>query len=204
MRKWIMVLCVVVALPTWAVPTNQATPTSFSLALNSNGAINQGYLSGDRRQQYKVDGIYRFDWGLNVGLTSYYMTGTPVTAYGYSTAYNNYEYYLSRRGAFGRTDKQFEADLHLGYPIKLGGSLELNLLVDIFNLFNRQGETRRNQRYDTTEDYEVMDWNTGLPNPAIQPGLVYGQPGGPTNSSFNTADRWQPAREIRFGARLSF
>jgi hypothetical protein len=38
MRRLIM-LCVVMAIPAWGAPTNQATPTSFSLSLNSNGVI---------------------------------------------------------------------------------------------------------------------------------------------------------------------
>jgi hypothetical protein len=127
-----------------------------------------------------------------------------ITVYGYSLAYNNWEYYLSRRGAFGRTDAELEADLHLGYPVKLGKDFELNLLVDVFNLLDRQGETGRNMQYDVSEDYLPLDWNTGLPNRAIVPGVPPGTPGGPTNAAFNTTNTWQAPRSIRLGARLSF
>ncbi len=163
---------------------------------------NQGYLSGDRRKQFKVDGIYRFDWGLSVGASAFWRSGTPITAFGYSTAYNNWEYFLSNRGAFGRTADEYEADLHLGYPIKLGGDFELNLLVDVFNLLNRQGETSVNDRYTVDEAYQPLNWETGLPNPPITPENMYDRM--PTNSSFGTTNGWQTPRSIRLGARLSF
>lgn len=170
---------------------------------------NNGYLSNDRRQQYKFDGIYRFDFGLTAGLSTYYRTGTPITAMGYSNWYSNWEFYLSKRGAFGRTDSEFEADLHLGYPFKVMDNVEINVMLDIFNLFDRQGETRRSLRYTLNEDYMPIDndpangiW-TGDPLPPITPDDVLGDRP-PTNPSFNTSTRWQNPRSVRFGVRVSF
>jgi len=180
---------------------------------------NDGYLSNDRRQQYKFDGVYRFDWGLTAGLSAYYRTGTPISAMGYSNWYANWEFYLSRRGAMGRTDSQYEADLHLGYPFKVMDNVEVNVMLDIFNLLDRQGETRRNQRYDLVEDYMPIynDPATGLwtgnPLPPITSADVAGNPtldpSDPlyrpsTNSAFNTSNAWQDPRSIRFGVRVSF
>jgi len=175
---------------------------------------NNGYLSNDRRQQFKLDGSYRFDWGLTVGMSAYYRTGTPITAMGYSSAYQNWEYYLSQRGAFGRVDSAWEADVHLGYPIKLGGDVTVNLMVDIFNIFNRQGELTRSQRYDKVEDYFPIDWATGQPLPPITPdnmlipvpntftGTDAARP--PTRDAFNTSTSWQNPRSVRLGVRVSF
>ncbi len=169
---------------------------------------NDGKLSNDRPAQYKFDGIYRFDFGLTAGLSAYFRSGTPVTAMGYSFAYNNWEYYLSERGAFGRVDSQYEADLHLGYPVKLPGDMELNILFDVFNLLDRQGETRRSLRYTTGDfEYRVIDWDTGIPYDPITPAEAYsGDPGSRRirNEAFNTASRWQDPRTIRLGLRLSF
>ena len=166
---------------------------------------NEGLLSNDRPWQFKFDGIYRFDFGLSTGLSAYYRSGTPITAMGYCFVYGNWEYYLSERGAFGRTDDEWEADLHFGYPVRLGANLELNLLLDIFNVFNRQGETGRYTRYDWNydgyEDYQPIDWVTGEPLPPIVPGEV-ARP--PTNPAWNTPRWWQDPRTIRLGARLSF
>jgi len=166
---------------------------------------NDGLLSNDRPWQFKFDGIYRFNFGLTTGLSTYWRSGTPITAMGYSDWYGNWEYYLSERGAFGRTDDEWEADLHFGYPIRLGGRLELNLLVDIFNIFNRQGETGRWLRYDWIynggEDYQSVDWFTGEPNPPIVPGDP-DRP--PLNPAWNTSSSWQDPRTIRLGVRFSF
>ena len=163
---------------------------------------NQGQLSNDIPFQFKFDGIYRFNFGLSTGLSLYYTDGTPITAMGYSFAYNNWEYYLSERGAFGRSDAYYEADLHLGYPVKLGSNLELNLLVDIFNLFNRQGETSRSLRYTTGDfEYPVIDWPTGQDLPPVVPNDTTRPQ---QNPAFNTANAWQNPTTIRLGVRLSF
>jgi hypothetical protein len=170
---------------------------------------NKGDLSNDIPIQFKFDGIYRFDFGLSLGLSAFYRDGTPVTAMGYDVAYGNYEYYLSERGVFGRVDSQWEADLHFGYPIRLGSSLELNLLLDIFNAFNNQGETGRDTRWTSTDEtYDVLDWDTNIPFPPITPDNYQGKP--PTNFNsddqlaFNTANNWQNPTVVRLGLRLSF
>jgi len=164
---------------------------------------NDGELSNDIPIQWKFDGIYRFNFGLSLGLSTYYTDGTPITAMGYSWPYNNWEYYLSERGAFGRSDSFWEADIHVGYPIKLGSSLELNLLMDIFNVFNNQTETRRDIGYTNADDvYEVNDWDTNIPPPPIEPGNTGGRP--PTSDGWNTTDRWTQPMTVRFGVRLSF
>src|SRR5204862_524304 len=89
---------------------------------------------------------------LAFGASFHYYSGLPLTAYGYSFAYQNWEYYLTPRGALGRGPADYESDLHLGYPIKLGSTMKANVLMDTFNLFNRQGITVLDQRYNLTKD----------------------------------------------------
>jgi outer membrane receptor protein involved in Fe transport len=171
---------------------------------------NNGYLSNDRRQQFKVDGSYRFDWGLTFGLSAYYETGTPVTAMDYHSWYRNWEMYLSRRGAFGRVNSDWEADVHFGYPIKVGGDVTVNLLLDIFRVFNNQMENSRSLRYDYSMDYQVLDPHTGMPYPPLTPDNalipvgVYTEGRPATNASFNTSNGWTLPRQVRFGVRISF
>ena len=43
-------------------------------------------------------------------------------------------------------------DLHVGYPVKIGGTMKANILLDVFNLFNRQGATMLDQRYNLASD----------------------------------------------------
>jgi hypothetical protein len=161
---------------------------------------NEGFLSNDREWQLKFDGVYQFGAGITTGLSAFYRTGTPVTAMGYSTAYNNWAYYLSKRGAFGRVDDSYEADLHIGYPLELSNGMEVNFLVDIFNLLDAQVETRRDIAYTVDEVYQPLDWETGETT-AITPGDPATPP---TSDGFNTADRWTNPRRLRVGIRLSF
>jgi hypothetical protein len=170
---------------------------------------NDGLLSNDRKWQFKFDGVYQFDFGMTAGLSAWYRTGTPITAMGYSIGYNNWEYYLSKRGAFGRVDDAYEADLHLGYPIKVGDRMEWNLLLDIFNLLDVQTEILRDIQYTIPDEgpplgggqgYNPIDWETGEQF-VIQPGDP-DKP--PTSAGFNTANAWTSPRRIRLGLRLSF
>ncbi len=126
-----------------------------------------------------------------------------MTAMGYEPNYGNWELYLSDRGVgYGRVDSQWEADLHFGYPIQLGSTLELNLLLDIFNVFNRQGETSRSLRYTNADDtYDVLNWDTNVPYAPLNVDST-GRPS--TNTAWNTANNWQEPTTIRLGVRLSF
>jgi hypothetical protein len=114
-----------------------------------------GRLSAERQHQLKFDGSYQFKGaldGLNIGLSTYYYSGLPLTAYGYSQAYLNWEYYLTPRGSLGRGPADYEADLHVSYPIKVGSRSRLNVIADIFNLFNRQAITKYDERYNRIAD----------------------------------------------------
>jgi hypothetical protein len=186
---------------TFQVSTGQLDPNLNSAFDYFDFQVNNdGRLSNDRPVQLKLDGSYRFPWGLDLGLSTFVRSGTPITAMGYSTAYANWEYYLSERGAFGRTDTEYEADVHVGYALKLPSDVRVNFVLDVFNVLNRQGETSRSMRYDLNEDYVPIDGDG-----TILPPIVPGDPDRPpTNASFNTANAWQSPRSIRLGARVSF
>jgi hypothetical protein len=144
---------------------------------------NNGPLSNDRRHQLKVSGVYETPWKLTIGAAAYWRSGTPVTRYGYSDAYGRYEFFLTRRGGEGRTPDNYEADVHLGYPINTG-KVRINLLLDIFNILNAQKAVLLDQRWGFQES------DNALAKPA-NPG--YGKPVLRT-----------PPTSARFGLRLSF
>jgi hypothetical protein len=155
---------------------------------------NVGPLSNDRRHQIKVYGTYVTPFNLNVGLSSYFRTGTPLTRLGYSVAYDRYEYFLTVRGAEGRVPSDYEMDLHLGYPFQIG-PVTLNALVDIFSLLNVQRATFLEEAYNigqfSNANYvcgsSTTDPDQALCNP------YYGKP----------IARTSP-RSVRFGMRVSF
>jgi outer membrane receptor protein involved in Fe transport len=142
---------------TFQVSTGQLDPNINSafdfadLIVNSNGR-----LSSDRTVQLKLDGSYEFRdgplEGLNVGGSFHWLSGTPLNAYGYSFFYGNWEYFLAPRGSMGRGPADWESDAHVSYPIDLSATVRLSLIADLFNVFNRQGITALDQRYNLISD----------------------------------------------------
>jgi outer membrane receptor protein involved in Fe transport len=144
--------------------TGQLDPNINSAFDYADFLINaQGRLSAERVHQVKFDGSYQFSGaldGLNIGFSTYYYSGLPLNAYGFSQAYANWEYYLVPRGSLGRGPSDWEADLHLSYPIKVGEKARLNVIADMFNLFNRQAIAQYDERYNLTSD----DVCAGIPD----------------------------------------
>jgi hypothetical protein len=183
--------------------------------INSNGL-----LSNDRTHQFKLYGSYTFDQGpvngLTIGFSTYYASGFPLNAYGYSPGYQNWEFYLAPRGSLGRGPAEYEADLHFGYPIPLGQT-RLNLILDIFNVLDRQAITRVDERYNLSS----QDACAGIPDGlcGVGGGLQYAATGEvprplaqlqnpratSTNPDFLTGGtQFTQPRSFRLGVRLSF
>ncbi len=144
---------------------------------------NRGPLSNDRRHQFKVSGVYVTPWKVSVGLAAYYRTGTPLTRYGFSDAYGRYEFYLTDRGAEGRTPDNYEADLHLGYPLAIG-PVTVNVLVDVFNILNAQRPVLLDERWGFQEA------DNASPTPV--------------NPNYKKPVFRTPPTSARLGARVSF
>ena len=145
--------------------TGQLDPNINSAFDYADFMINsEGLLSNDRTHQFKLHGSYTLDQGfangLTIGFSTYYASGYPLNAYGYSPGYQNYEFYVAPRGSLGRGPAEYEADLHFGYPIPLGQT-RLNLIVDIFNVLDRQAATRVDERYNLSSDGDAC---AGIPD----------------------------------------
>ena len=179
---------------------------------------NHGLLSNDRKHQVKFYGSYMFTNGMmngfNVGLATHYFSGTPLTAYGYSAAYANWEYYLTPRGALGRSPADYEADLHFGFPIKTGPT-RVNLIADVFNVLNLQRKTQLDQRFNRIEDPQCAGFVggasacTGDGGLATTPGTI--NPIGsvdlsqaPNPSFLKAGTQFTDPRTFRVGVRVTF
>jgi hypothetical protein len=178
-----------------------------------------GQLSNQHKHQVKADASYVVSGGvldgLNIGGAFHWYSGLPLTAYGYSFAYSNWEYYLTPRGSLGYGPSDYEVDLHVGYPFKLGGTAKANLLLDIFNLLNRQGSTITDERYNLQKDgpcggipSNICNGDGGLL--AIQNSVTPLQQlpnviGTATNPDFLKAGtQFTLPRSLRIGLRLTF
>jgi hypothetical protein len=150
-----------------------------------------------------------------------------LTAVGYSGGYQNWEYYLTTRGAAGRGPADYEADLHLDYPIKMGTG-RISVIADVFNLLDRQAKTALDQRYNRAQDgpcagfesiCDATDVNdTGI-NPggaalggggvAVHPGTLtpIGTPNlasAPNPDFLKAGTSFTAPRTFRLGARFTF
>src|SRR5262249_36894275 len=137
---------------TFQVSTGQLDPNINSAFDYADFMVNnEGRLSNERVHQIKFDGSYDIPRGplsgLNLGLSTHWFSGLPLNAYGYSFVYSNWEYYLAPRGSVGRGPSDWETDINATYPIRLGNT-RLNVVMDVFNLFNRQKPTVLDERYN--------------------------------------------------------
>ena len=104
-----------------------------------------------------------------MGAAAYWRSGTPVTRYGYSNIYARYEFFLSKRGAEGRTPDNYEADLHFGYPVEVG-PVTFNLLADVFNILNAQKAILVDQRwgFQEADNAKETSVNPGYKKPVLR------------------------------------
>jgi hypothetical protein len=200
--------------------TGQLDPNINSAFDYADFLVNaDGILSAERRHQVKFDGSYEFTSGgldgLNIGLSTYWYSGLPLNAYGYSFLYQNWEYYLVPRGSLGRGPSDYEANVHLSYPIRIGDRAKLNLVVDAFNLFNRQAITQYDERYNLVSDStcagipeNLCNTDNGLiaqPNSVIAAGQLTNPRGTATNPDFlSRGIDFTGQRSIRLGVRFQF
>jgi hypothetical protein len=206
---------------TTQVSTGQLDPNINSAYDYADFEVNNaggGLLSGDRTHMIKFYGSYTVPsgpvHGMELGLATHYYSGTPLTAMGYANSYRNNEYYLTPRGALGRGPADYEADVHLGYPVLLGRG-RFNILLDVFNILNRQAVNQFDLRYNLNSDPICA----GVPDAICNgDGGILNLPGGvkpsgqltnpkatATNPDFLRAGTsFTGQRSIRLGARFSF
>ncbi len=163
-----------------------------------------GPLSLDHRHVVKISGMYSFPFGLNAGGTFNFMTGAPFAISGYARAgYYTERYLTPDRGFDGNMPSIWEANLHLDYGLRLG-PVTVSPVLDVFNLFNRQGVTNVHGVFNQL--------NAASNNPAHQigqPGCTaqnasYANKACATDPNYMLATQWQNPRTVRLGARLSF
>jgi len=202
--------------------TGQLDPNINSAFDYADFMVNaQGQLSNQHKNQVKLDGSYVISGGaldgLNFGGAFHWYSGLPLTAYGYSFAYSNWEYYLTPRGALGYGPSDWEGDVHVGYPLKIGGSTKANILLDVFNVFNHQGSTILDQRYNLQKDdacggipAALCNGDGGLlalPNSTTPIGAIANPAATAPNPDFlksGVGTQFTLPRSIRIGVRLTF
>jgi hypothetical protein len=119
------------------------------------------------------------------------------------------------RGSVGRGPADWETDLHVSYPIRFGGPRRLNVIADVFNLFNRQDITQFDERYNLTEDgfcggipEEICNGDGGIAttgNSLTPAGTLSNPRATATNPDYlRKGFNFTQPRSIRFGVRFTW
>lgn len=104
------------------------------------------------------------------------------------------------RGTGERLPWVFSADLQFGYRFQLDKDKAVQATLDIFNLFNFQSATQRDERYTPANVLPVVSGNINDLKHSD------GSPFDPVekNPNFGRFTNYQPPRIFRFGLRAMF
>jgi hypothetical protein len=103
-----------------------------------NGQPNYGVFQTDRTHQLKMDAIYTFGFGTTVGAHQFVASGTPVNRQVAIIPGDNYPIYYQGRGSDGRLPMFSQTDLFVQHAIKIGGNRQVQLQLNVLNLFNQR------------------------------------------------------------------
>jgi tetratricopeptide (TPR) repeat protein len=111
-------------------------------------------LSFDRRHQLSFQGLITTlltdRQRISAGLTSFWHTGAPIGAFGYSDAYGRYVYFAEPRGALGRMPAAYDASTQVTYGFQRHSTL-VEVTVALDNILNRQTPLVADQRVNFSE-----------------------------------------------------
>jgi hypothetical protein len=120
--------------------------TDYSLGLepNATGAFDtpegledaDGLLPNDRTHVFKASGYYRLDFGLVLGATMIWESGTPLSEFGGNPWGPPTQAFIGQRGTAGRTPSVFDLNLRFQYDFRLsaGSSRRARMIADVYHL----------------------------------------------------------------------
>ena len=196
----------------FSTETGQLDPNLTSMYdLQDLMANRYGPLGLDRPHLLKIDGFYQFDLeeaGLVIiGAAFRAQSGIAQNTLGGHFLYGSGEAYLLPRGSIARGPFTWNADVKATYGRKFGKATRLEAFVDVFNLFNNQEETDRDEVYT----YDSMNPIVGGDSNDLRHGKTLDGTTGEgvnatalKNPNFGNMSAHQAPLSVRFGLRLTF
>jgi outer membrane receptor protein involved in Fe transport len=186
-----------------------------------------GPLPGDRTHQIQIYGAKDFllpnDMDITLGATYRTHSGEPTSFLGSHNLYGADEVFVLPRGVGDRLPWIHNIDTKLTFGMRLTKDSHLQVSMDIFNLFNFQGVTSRDETYTSDDVLPVADGTrddiagcvkAGAPgacNLKLANGAPFlkGDPAtqtdpGKANPNFGNPTSYQTPRQFRFGAKITF
>jgi len=115
-----------------------------------------GPLATDRPHQFKTQFIYLFNFGTSVGLNQFIASGLPVSREIGIYPPNNLPVNYLGRGSDGRTPVYSQTDLLVQHGFRIGGR-ELQVSLNVLNLFNQDTAVSKSSRYHKTNGVRIPD-----------------------------------------------
>ncbi|UQA60458.1 TonB-dependent receptor [Polyangium aurulentum] len=190
----------------------------LSLLPNSDGP-----LPGDRRHSIKLFGAKEFalpkNIRVNVGVSYTGTSGAPLDVLGAHPYYGRGAAFILSRGSGGNLPWVHSIDSNLAVGYKVGKDSTLSVNLDVFNLFNFQAETSRDESFTyanvrpidggTTSDLPTKGESACPTSAGCRYKLVNYEDGSPfdpanRNPNYGSPTSYQSPRTIRMGIRLTF
>ena len=100
-----------------------------------------GPLATDRPHQLKAQFIYQFNFGTSIGVNQFVASGVPVTREIGTFGANNFPVTYLGRMSDGRTPTFSQTDMLVQHGFRIGGGRQLQVSLNILNLFNQDTAT---------------------------------------------------------------
>ncbi|HEY4176533.1 MAG TPA: TonB-dependent receptor [Kofleriaceae bacterium] len=191
--------------------TNQDDPNLTAQFDQPSLSANRfGLLSLDRTHNFKLDAFYLFDFKkhgvLTTGGSFRVASGVPHSTLGQDYLYGEDEVYILKRGTSARGPVTSQLDVHLAYGYNLAKDRRIEVFTNIFNLFDQQDETNRDDSYtfdfvlpiingdqEDLKHLKTLDGNGAEVNTTAT-----------KNKNYGRLSERQSSRSVQFGARLTF
>jgi hypothetical protein len=147
---------------------------------------------------------------ITTGVSLQARSGDPSNYLGSHPLYGANEVFILPRGSAGRGDWIHNFDARIGYSVKLGKQSSVGFTMDIFNLFNFQGATSRDQTFTNVDVLPIKDGTTADLPTKDKPGKLLHTDGSAFDPktdlapNFNNPTVYQDPRQFRFGAKVTF
>ena len=128
--------------------------TSRTLDLVEQIPNSTGWLPNDRTHVFKFFGSYYLNFGLNIGASFLWQSGTPLTEYGGSSFGPPFNTFISKRGSAGRTPSIWDLNIRVSYNMSkiIKTPLKPKLILDLFHVASKKTDVN----YDQTH-YSIID-----------------------------------------------
>jgi outer membrane receptor protein involved in Fe transport len=186
-------------------PNVERSFDGLAYGYDQNGHLVDGVLNTDRPHALQVLASYRFNFGTQIGVGQTWVSGTPVTTI---ADFNGVDFFPKGRGDLGRTPNITQTDLYIAQPFKVAKDINLEVSLNVINLFDQKAVTRiysypwRADICDVSPDCDgSSQWYFQNVVPYNVDQYMANQPKDPF---YKHAYAWQAGRAVRLGLKLTF